>query len=99
MRVVLTEAALDDLVAIGRTIAQEAPGRAGTFVDELYERCLRLGDMPRAYPLLPGWEDKGVRRRIHGSYLIFYRIGPDTIEILHILHGARDYERILFPDD
>lgn len=99
MRVVLTEAALDDLFAIGRTIAQEAPGRAGTFVDELYERCLRLGDMPQAYPLLPGWEDKGVRRRVHGSYLISCRIGLDTIDILHVLHGGRDDERILFPDE
>jgi len=31
--------------------------------------------------------------------LIFYRIATDAIEILHILHGARDYEEILFPDE
>lgn len=99
MRVVVTEAALTDLIRIGQAIRQDSPARAETFVAELYDRCRRLGDMPRAYPLLPDWEDSGVRRRVHGAYLIFYRLGEDTVEVLHILHGAQDYERILFPND
>jgi hypothetical protein len=53
--------------------------------------------MPRAYPLLPNWEDRAVRRRVHGNYLIFYRIGPDAVEVLHVLHRAMDYEQILLP--
>ncbi|HEY5793806.1 MAG TPA: type II toxin-antitoxin system RelE/ParE family toxin [Bosea sp. (in: a-proteobacteria)] len=99
MRVVVTEAALDDLMRIGRSIAQDAPARAETFVAELYDRCRRLADMPRAYPLLPNWEEAGVRRRVYGAYLIFYRIAEDAVEVLHIVHGAQDYERILFPDE
>jgi plasmid stabilization system protein ParE len=31
-------------------------------------------------------------------YLIFYRVSDEGVEILHVLHGARDYEAILFPD-
>ena len=38
-----------------------------------------------------------IRRRPAGDYLIFYRIEDDQIEVLHVLHGARDYEAILFP--
>ncbi|ORE88029.1 plasmid stabilization system [Aurantimonas sp. 22II-16-19i] len=30
--------------------------------------------------------------------MIFYRVGDDRIEIVHIIHAARDYEAILFPD-
>jgi plasmid stabilization system protein ParE len=30
--------------------------------------------------------------------LIFSRISDDRIEVLHVLHGARDYESILFPE-
>ena len=45
------------------------------------------------------YRDIGLRRRIYGSYLIFYRIRDDTVEVLHVLHGARDYDKILFPDD
>ncbi|WP_211307092.1 type II toxin-antitoxin system RelE/ParE family toxin [Roseinatronobacter thiooxidans] len=44
------------------------------------------------------YEHLGVRRRIHGRYLIFYRIGTDWITILHILNGAMNVEAILFPD-
>ena len=40
----------------------------------------------------------GIRRRPFGNYLIFYRIGIDAIEVVHILHGARDYEPLLFPE-
>jgi toxin ParE1/3/4 len=99
MKVVVTEAAYANLLDIGREIAKYSPKRAETFVTELFDRCLRLGSMPRAYPLLPNWEDRGIRRRVHGNYLIFYRIGNDAVEILHVLHGAMDYERILFPDE
>jgi plasmid stabilization system protein ParE len=55
--------------------------------------------MPSRYPLIPRYEERGIRRRPHGNYLIFYRIKADVVEILHILHGAMDYESILFPTD
>jgi toxin ParE1/3/4 len=99
MRVIVTEAAYADLSLIGREIAKDNPVRARTFVEELLDRCGSLAAMPRAFPLLPNWEDRGIRRRVYGHYLIFYRIGEKSVEVLHILHGARDYERILFPDD
>ncbi len=38
----------------------------------------------------------GIRRRSYGDYLIFYRIDDEQISIVHILHGARDYEALLF---
>lgn len=33
-----------------------------------------------------------------GNYLIFYRPLPDGIEILRVLHGARDIAAILFDE-
>jgi toxin ParE1/3/4 len=98
VRVVVTKAALDDLLQIGRTIKTDNSQRAETFVSDIYDRCQRLGAMPRAFPLLPNWEERGIRRRPFGNYLIFYRIDKDQVEILHVLHGARDFEAILFPD-
>lgn len=99
MKVVITEAAYADLLQIGRWIKKDNPVRAETFVAELFDCCERLGAMPRAYPLLPNWEDRGVRRRIYRNYLIFFRVGADVVEVLHVLHGAIDYERVLFPED
>ncbi len=99
MNVVLTEAALADLVGIGRFIALDSPARADSFLAELEDRCHRLGAMPLAFPLLPGREATGIRRRPYQNYLIFYRIVDQAVEILHVVQGARDYDAILFPDD
>lgn len=32
----------------------------------------------------------GVRAWAVGDYVIFYRVDPDAVQILRILHGARD---------
>jgi len=37
----------------------------------------------------------GVRRRVFGNYAVFYRAEADRVTVLHVLHGARDYEAIL----
>ncbi len=97
MNVSISDSAYADILDIGRFIARDKPGRAATFIDELFARCLGLGGLPTAFPLVPKWEKLGVRRRPYGNYLIFYRINAETVEILHVLHGAADYEAILFP--
>jgi toxin ParE1/3/4 len=99
MKLVFTDEAKADLLQIGDWIAEDNPVRAFTFVDEIEDRCAQLTGMPRAYPLVPRHENSGVRRAPHGDYLIFYRVTTDSVEILHVLNGARDYEPILFPDE
>ena len=98
MKLVFTDEAKADLAKIGEWIAEESPEQAFSFVRELEEHCARLVEMPRAYALVRRHESSGVRRAPHGDYLIFYRVTADAVEILHILHGARDYESMLFPD-
>jgi len=75
-----------------------APRRAVTIVREIVERCQNLAQMPSAFPLVPRYKHLGIRRRPYGNYLIFYRIGPDRVEILHVLNAAQNFEAILFPD-
>ncbi|MGX1101518.1 type II toxin-antitoxin system RelE/ParE family toxin [Amorphus sp. MBR-141] len=98
MKVVITQAAWDNMLHIGAWIKSDNPARADTFVAELHAQCEALGHAPKGYPLVPGWEHLGIRRRPFGDYLIFYRIAHERIEVLHVVHGARAYERILFPD-
>jgi plasmid stabilization system protein ParE len=98
MKLVFAAAAKADLLQIGDRIAKDSPVRSLSFVDDLEQRCHRPTSMPEAYQLIPGFEDRGVRRVPYGNYLIFYRVIEDAIEVLHVLHGARDYEAILFPD-
>ncbi|MEX0852084.1 MAG: type II toxin-antitoxin system RelE/ParE family toxin [Bauldia sp.] len=99
MRVRLTDAALDDLTSIGRYIMEAGSDRGEAFVREIEQRCLELGFMPEAYPLLPGREGSGIRRCTFREYLIIYRVHSGFVEIIRVLHGARDIDGLLFPDD
>jgi plasmid stabilization system protein ParE len=96
--VVVTAEAESDLEQITNYIAEQSAEIALNFVRELREKCESLADAPRGYPLVPRHEHLGIRRRPFGNYLIFYRVGADAIEVVHILHGARDYEPLLFPE-
>lgn len=97
MIVTITDEADADLERIGDFIAQDNPRRAASFVVELVESCKRLGSAPRRFPLVPRYEDTRVRRRPYGEYVIFYRVEDAAVLVLRVLHGARDYEAILFP--
>ncbi len=99
MIVHLTAEAESDLEAIGDYIAQHNPARALSFVRELRGKCLSIGDAPQAFPLVARYEAHAVRQRAHGNYLIFYRLDPAQVVVLHVLHGAMDYAAILFPAD
>ena len=99
MKVLITAEAEADLARIADHIAQDNPLRAATFVDELVQRCRWLADHPRAFPLLKGYEQHGIRRRPHGQYLIFYIVGESQIDIVHILNGVQDYEGSLFGEE
>lgn len=99
MIVEFTATAEADLEGIGDYIARDNPARASSFVRELARVCLDLVDMPEAWPVVPRYERHGIRRRVQGKYLIFYRISGERITVLHILNGAMDVESILFPNE
>jgi toxin ParE1/3/4 len=99
MKVTLSREAIEDLVRIGDHIFPSNPIRADTFVTELEDKCLQLAEMPFAFSKVPHSSTSHIRRRPHGNYLIFYEILDAELVVLRILHGAQDYESILFPDD
>jgi toxin ParE1/3/4 len=96
--VVVAAEAESDLEQITTYIAEQSIEIALKFGQEPREKCESLADAPRGYPLVPRHEHLGIRRRPFGNYLIFYRVGTSAIEVVHVLHGARDHERLLFPE-
>ncbi|RDK01068.1 type II toxin-antitoxin system RelE/ParE family toxin [Paraburkholderia lacunae] len=89
-----------DLEAIGDYMARDNPRRALGFVRELREKCTRLADIFLAFPIVPRYEDRGVHHRVYGGHQIFYRVvgePPERIDVIHVLHSARNYAAILFP--
>jgi toxin ParE1/3/4 len=99
MRVRFSNKARRDLAEIGAFIGQRSPYWASRFTKELAFACQAVGDMPKAFPVLPSRENSDIRKRAYKGYLIFYRIELDGVSILHIFNGARDYERVLFPEE
>ncbi len=86
------EADLDDIAA---WIANENPDRAARFVEELWERCRSLGIRPRRFPVAQAIGGQAVRKLGHRGYLIFYLILEDRVEVARIVHGSRDWARLL----
>jgi len=97
MNVYISETAKADLREIRQGIERVVPLRGDAVIQELVEHCEQLADMPLRYPLVLRYEGRGVRRCVHGRYLIFYRTRDESVEIIHIVHGARDYDSLLFP--
>ena len=55
----------------------------------LYRRCAGMDVHKKSVSVC-------IRRRVHGNYLIFYKVARDRIAVIRILHGAMDYEAHLF---
>lgn len=98
MMVVFTDTAKAGLREIGRYIARDSKTRALSFVQDLRKAAHVLSDYPEAYPLIQNYERYGHRLKPYRDYLIIYTVETDRIIIEAILHGARDYTAILFPE-
>ena len=95
MKVRFSENAEADIAAVEPFIWADHPDRALTFARELAVSAIAIGDAPLAYPLLHRSPSAGLRRKVYKSYLIIYRVRVREVEIVRILHGSRDFSRVL----
>ena len=79
-----------DLNEILDYIAQDSPQYALTFYDLIQEKLENLKEFPRIGRNLPRIDDFETREIIIGSYRLIYRIIEEKIQIIRIIHGARD---------
>jgi len=65
--------------------------------DQIVGRVLSLSELPMRYPLAknPVLRAKGYRILAIHSFLVFYVIVGETVQIRRILHGKRQYESLL----
>lgn len=91
MRVEISPDALADLEDITRWIGQDNPERARSFAVELQRKCATLAHDPKRFSIVRAVNGSDIRKRSHGRYLIFYYILVTHIEIVRIVHGARDW--------
>jgi plasmid stabilization system protein ParE len=91
VRVRLTADARVDLKLIARRIGRDNRGRAKSCSAELRGACASLSHHPARFPVAAILGGDEVRKRVHGDYLIFYRITESEVEVLRIVHGSRDW--------
>jgi toxin ParE1/3/4 len=89
----LTPLSRSDLQEIHDFIAADNPQAATHYLRILKEKCQQLANVPGLG--VPREEYCGLYKFPVGHYLIFYRPSAEGIEVIRILHGARDLQRIL----
>lgn len=99
MRIELSRLAQFDLIEVVATIAADRPSDARRWKARLDEAIGQIADFPgigtRREELAPGMRSFPVP-----PFLILYRIpGDDSIEVLRVVHGARDLPHLMSPQD
>jgi toxin ParE1/3/4 len=91
MRLVVSRDADDDLLQIVRYLAERHPAAARGVAEEIDRKFSGLTYFP-----LMGRDRRslgaGVRSIVAGTYVIFYRVEPDRVVIMRVLHGRRDID-------
>ena len=86
-----------DILEIWDYIADDSLGAADRWVDHLDEQFRVLATQPmmgRARDELA----PGVRSFPFGRYVVFYVPLDDGIDVVRVLHGARDIDAVFYPD-
>lgn len=84
-----------DLLEIATYIARDKPEAARKFVQTLRDRCRFLNkhsDIGSVRPLIAGG---ALRSHVLGNYVIYFRRVATSVEIVRILHAARDHDALL----
>jgi len=96
LRLVVLPAARMDLIEIGDFIALDNPIRALTFVAEIEAKMNEVAKRPASFPPRDDLYE-GLRSGRHGRYLIFFIVLDDEVQIVRVLHGARDLGKLIAP--
>ena len=86
--------AIADIEAIAETIAVENPSAAEAWIDTIYRKCRLLADNPEMGPARDMIR-AGMRIIPAGNYLMLYHLQGRNVEIVRVIHGARDLKNIL----
>ncbi len=94
-RYILSPEALDDLQGIWDFIGADNPDAADRVVDELFAAFQQLAELPGQGHTRRDLTERDVRFWPVRSYLVVYGDSTDPLQIVAILHGARDIPSII----
>jgi len=99
MKLILTEAALDDLQSIrDYTLETWGSEQEEIYLNKLWSRIEFIRSDPSRYRL----RDElfpGCRIASEGRHVLLFRVGEDSLEIVRVLHSAMDFKRQVPPEE
>lgn len=88
-KVLWTENAIEDLLAIKEYISEDSPDRAESWILELFRTGERLVNLPTRGRIVPEFKQENLRELLIDNYRLVYRIKKATIEIITVFEGHR----------
>ncbi len=85
-----TESAWADLEGIADYIAQDSRFYAASFVRETRDAARSLSTLAERGRVVPEMGNPTIRELLLGNYRLVYRVREQNVEILGLIHGARD---------
>ena len=89
MTVFWTQNAKHELRAAFDYIAQNSPRYAQGMVDRITRKTESLNAFPHLGAAVPEYADDAIRELLEHPYRIIYRVNPDRVEVLSVVHSAR----------
>lgn len=93
-RYILSDLAKDDVDEITSYVHQDSPTAAKRVRSRLREEMARLAEFPGIGHARAEVPDPSLRFWRVYSYLIVYRVATKPLQVIRVLHGARDLNRI-----
>ena len=88
--IIWTPGAEADIAEIGSYLERVAsPAVATSVVTKIRAAALRVVDFPYAARMIPEFQDRERRETFVYEYRLMYRVEPDHIRILRVVHGRR----------
>jgi toxin ParE1/3/4 len=90
MKVHWTNTAEEHLDAIFNYVAQNSPEYAKHMVDRITRRSQQIAEYPLSGHRVSEYDLNQIREVIEGPYRIIYHIKSDQVDVLAVIHGARN---------
>ncbi len=95
MKIEWTEPAIESLQAIEDYIALDSKFYAKVFVEKIIKQVDKLKEFPVIGKIVPEYKKDDIREILFGNYRIVYHLYPDSVVILNIIHGSRDFIKVM----
>ncbi|MCT2536522.1 type II toxin-antitoxin system RelE/ParE family toxin [Aquibacillus koreensis] len=88
------ESAVKDLDNICTYIAEDSEEYARMFARKIMDAIETTAVFPNSGRIVSELKDEKIREKVLSNYRIIYRINNDAVEVVRIIHNARNFKYI-----